>query len=129
MNETAAAHAQHKAGCVIHRGGCCTCGAPMTVEEKERSNTWDHLSDFVRVWNAKTAGQWEWYLNSRCKYVELRIDMRTGHCIIRDREGKRLNPDDLAHQYRSADEISKGAAASVETTDALSTTKHGANDA
>ena len=43
-------------------------------------------------------GQWHWYANSKCKYVELRVDMRTGSCIIKDREGNRIDPKELAIQ-------------------------------
>lgn len=78
----------------------------LTLAEKEAKNVWDHLSDFVKVWNKLKTGEWHWYKNSKCKYVELRIDMRTGHCIIRDREGNRINPEDLAYQI-DADEARK----------------------
>lgn len=76
-------------------------GPSPAVVEKEKTNTWDHLSDFVEVWKAKQAGKWQWYANSRCKYVELRIDMRDGGCIIRDREQVRISPEELAYQYSS----------------------------
>jgi hypothetical protein len=71
------------------------------VVEKEKTNTWDSLADFVKVWHAQQEGKWAWFANSRCKYVELRIDMRDGGCIIRDREGTRISPAELAYQYRS----------------------------
>lgn len=93
---------QHKPECAYLVGGSCQCGVPLTLEEKEKSNTWDHLSDFIKVWNAREAGQWQWYENSGCKYVELRIDMRDGGCIIRNRHGKRIMPEELAYQFSTS---------------------------
>lgn len=72
------------------------------VMERSQSNTWDNVRDFIKVWQARVAGQWEWFANSRCKYVELRVDMRDGGCIIRDREGVRISPEELAQQYGKA---------------------------
>lgn len=71
----------------------------MDLKEKIKTNTWDSLQDFLKVFNNAMSGSWHWYKNSRCKYVELRVDMRTGHCIISDRYGKRIDPRDLAFQY------------------------------
>jgi hypothetical protein len=70
-----------------------------TLEEKIASNTWDSLRDFLEVAKKMQAGEWNWYRNSKCKYVELRVDMRTLHCIIKDRNGNRIDPKDLAYQY------------------------------
>lgn len=74
----------------------------LTVEEKSEQNIWDHLGDALPTLKAASRGEWSWGRNSQCKYIELRIDMRTGHCIIRDREGKRINPEDLAYQITSS---------------------------
>lgn len=71
------------------------------VTEKEQRNEWDHLRDFIPVWKAQQEGKWLWYANSRCKYVELRIDMRDGGCIIKDRWGARISPAQLAYQYKA----------------------------
>lgn len=71
-----------------------------TVEEKEKFNVWDNFRDDVLpVFKAIQEGRWSWHRNPACKYVELRVDMRSGHVIIRDRDGKRINPEDLAYQY------------------------------
>lgn len=32
--------------------------------------------------------------NWRCKYVNIRIDMRTGHFVITDNDGKRIDGED-----------------------------------
>ena len=72
--------------------------AVATVEMKQHYNVWDHMADVISVLNKMQSGEWEWYRNSRCKYIEVRIDMRSGNCIIFDGERKRINPSDLAHQ-------------------------------
>lgn len=72
--------------------------ADMTIQEKIEGNVWDHLSDVIPTLKAASDGKWCWTGNSRCKYIELRIDMRTGHCILRDSEGNRIDPKTLQHQ-------------------------------
>lgn len=70
----------------------------MELQEKIATNTWDSIDDFMRVMEAAKAGNWAWYKNSKCKYVELRVDMRDGGCIIKDRHGNRIDPNELARQ-------------------------------
>ena len=70
----------------------------MELREKIETNTWDSIDDFIAVLNEAMAGNWHWFSNPKCKYVELRVDMRTGGCIIRDRYGNRIDPKDLAFQ-------------------------------
>lgn len=43
-------------------------------------------------------GRWSWHSNIRCKYIELRVDMRDGHCIIKDRNGSPLTIEELQSQ-------------------------------
>lgn len=59
---------------------------------------WDDFENIVKVVRAAYDGQWAWYYNTRCKYVEVRIDMRDGHCMIRDREGKVISLSGLLMQ-------------------------------
>lgn len=71
----------------------------MELQEKIETNTWDHIDDFLRVLDEAKAGNWHWFKNPKCKYVELRVDMRDGGCFIKDRDGNRIDPKDLAVQY------------------------------
>ena len=41
---------------------------------------------------------WRWMFNTRCKYIELRIDMRDGAFILKDREGTRISLEELKAQ-------------------------------
>ena len=61
-------------------------------------NQWDSVDDFLVVLNKMRANEWQWVENTKCKYVELRVDMRNGCCIIRDRYGRRISPAQLAKQ-------------------------------
>lgn len=70
----------------------------MNLQQKIASNTWDNIDDFIAVLKAARAEKWYWFRNTRCKYVELRVDMRDGGCIIKDREGVRIAPEDLSYQ-------------------------------
>ena len=71
----------------------------MELQEKIETNTWDSIEDFLKVLRSARAGKWHWYENPQCKYVELRVDMRTGACLIRNRDGQRIDPKDLARQW------------------------------
>lgn len=70
----------------------------MDLQEKIATNTWDSIDDFIVVLEKMRAGQWHWVSNPRCKYVNLRVDMRDGGCLIRDKDGNRIDPADLAKQ-------------------------------
>lgn len=65
-------------------------------------NLWDHLDSFLLVYNRMKEDEWQWYKNMDCKYVNLRIDMRDGGCIIRNGSGTRISPEQLAWQYSAA---------------------------
>jgi hypothetical protein len=70
-----------------------------TVEEKTKYNVWDDFFEHVKpVLIAMKSKKWWWFKNQRCKYIEVRIDMRSGHCIIKDQDGVRINPEDLSFQ-------------------------------
>ena len=71
----------------------------MNLHEKIKLNKWDSIDDFLRVLQTMRQGKWHWMRNNRCKYVEVRVDMRDGRCIIRDRYGKRIDSRDLEYQY------------------------------
>lgn len=71
----------------------------LTVEEKTAANVWDHVDDVLAVIEKARRGEWGWVGNSQCKYIEVRIDMRDGGCILRDRDGTRISPSDLARQH------------------------------
>lgn len=73
----------------------------MDLKEKIETNTWDHLDAFLKVYKQMKEGKWTWVKNMDCKYVELRVDMRDGGCILMNRRGKRIDPKDLEYQYRS----------------------------
>lgn len=50
---------------------------------------------------------WTWTANTRCKYVDIRIDTRRGAFAILDRDGNKITLDELRHQHRAA--LTKGA--------------------
>ena len=70
-----------------------------TVEDKQRFNVWDKLATVTDVVAKSLSGEWLWWRNSRCKYINVRIDMRSGNCIITDNDGKRIGPAELRHQF------------------------------
>ncbi len=41
---------------------------------------------------------WEWYLNSKCKYVQLHVDVSEKLCTICDRKGKSITLEQLLYQ-------------------------------
>lgn len=70
----------------------------ISLEEKIKTNTWDHIKDVLPVIEDMRRKKWSWAMNSRCKYIELRIDTRDGGCIIMDRDGERISLDQLKRQ-------------------------------
>lgn len=70
----------------------------LTLEQKRAANVWDHVDDAMAVIELARAGKWSPYENMRCKYIELRIDMRDGGCLIKDKDGNRIDPTQLRKQ-------------------------------
>ena len=70
----------------------------LSLVEKEKQNVWDHIDDFMEVYDKMQKGEWSWSRNIGCKYVNLRVDMRDGGCII-SIDGQRISPEFLAWQY------------------------------
>lgn len=68
------------------------------VRKKIQSNTWDHFGAILPTLKAISRGDWYWGANSRCKYIEIRLDTRDGGCILYDRERVRISPEQFAHQ-------------------------------
>jgi hypothetical protein len=75
--------------------------ADERLKKKEKENVWDNINDFLTVLRAIPNHEWGWAFNPNCKYVELRVDMRDGGCIIRNRFGQRIDPEHLRYQYVS----------------------------
>jgi len=78
------------------------------LENKIKHNIWDSLDDVLPIIaralqdkvGRKASGEyWTWVRNPKCKYIDLRIDMRDGGCLLTNRDGQRINPEDLAYQY------------------------------
>lgn len=77
-----------------------------SVEPSERDlkrfhqNSWDKLKDVGEaVVEAINDKEWTWIKNWNCKYVSMRVDMRSGHCVLVNKEGKRISIDQLKYQY------------------------------
>ena len=46
---------------------------------------------------------WTWASNSRCKYINIRIDMRDGAAVIRDEDGNEISVKDLSRQLKGGE--------------------------
>lgn len=75
--------------------------------EKERSHSvpgdWIPIDGVMEVIQKMRDNKWLWPFNSRCKYITLRLDMRDGHCVIRDRNGNIISLADLNRQANQND--------------------------
>jgi hypothetical protein len=81
-----------------------------TLNDKIETNTWEgteqlkDLFDFILKvatdcpLSERYKRGWDWTKNFDCKYIDIRIDMRDGGFILRNREGKRIELKDLKHQ-------------------------------
>lgn len=78
---------------------CDNCGRkPEPQAQAGEPRPWDHINDALPVLVAAANGKWSWVENTECKYVELRIDMRDGGCIIKNRRDERITPEQLGKQ-------------------------------
>ena len=92
--------ARHILQCVCDE--CLAINPRLTTKERSAMNLWDKFEDFLKVYSAMKKNEWLWIRNTECKYVELRIDMRDGGCIIMNRDSERIGPDRLAYQYSTS---------------------------
>lgn len=62
--------------------------------------TWASIDEILPIINdaRNPHGTWSWARNSRCKYISLRIDMRSGDCIIKDSDGEVITLEQLKYQ-------------------------------
>ena len=60
----------------------------------------DEVTHFIEWATLDRFKNWVWIRNPRCKYIELRIDMRSGDFIIRNRDGEPITFEQLKWQYR-----------------------------
>ena len=60
------------------------------------NDKWVPIAEVLEVLNSK---EWTWAANQRCKYLNLRVDMRDGHCLIKDRHNQTITLEELKHQY------------------------------
>jgi hypothetical protein len=74
----------------------------LPVSGSEQKVEWIPIDDVLSVVKASTREEWRWYLNSRCKYIDLRVDMRDGCCVLKDRNGRLITLDQLKHQATGA---------------------------
>jgi hypothetical protein len=58
----------------------------------------------VRGWlDEVEAGRWSWTRNTRCKYVDIKLDTRRGAYALHDRDGKPITYEELRWQYGRED--------------------------
>lgn len=60
---------------------------------------WIPLKDVVGVVKESFDGQWTFTRNNQCKYINVRIDMRDGKCVLMNRFGDLISLKDLQYQY------------------------------
>jgi len=62
-------------------------------------NPWYAFDDLKPFFDAVKSGEWEWGRNCQFKYVDIRIDTRGGHIIIKNRDGNSVTMAELMAQY------------------------------
>ena len=78
------------------------------IDRKTKENIWDtniqELCEAITAQCKKNDYSWSWVRNHACKYIDIRIDMRDGGYILKNRYGERIDLDKLKYQYRSEPE-------------------------
>lgn len=68
------------------------------------SNIWHDRSELDEVIGKlksffdPTNKAWSWVFNTQCKYIDIRIDMRNGGFILKDRDGSRICIEQIEYQ-------------------------------
>ncbi len=57
---------------------------------------WVSVDDVLKVIRDP---RWIWAANSPCKYIQLRLDTRDGHCLIYDRDNNEITLRELSRQF------------------------------
>ena len=58
-------------------------------------NVWYPIEEVLKIIQLSRAGKWHWGCNSKLKYLNLRVDMRDGHCRIFDRNDNPVELEEL----------------------------------
>ena len=72
------------------------------AQKRSKMTEWIPIEDVLNVIEKskdKKSADWTWVMNSKCKYISLRIDMRDGHCLILDRHDNPITLEQLQYQY------------------------------
>lgn len=82
---------------------CVELNPRLTTAEKNRANIWDKVELLERIaeigkLEPSGKGYWSWARNWDCKYLDIRVDMRDGGCIVKDSKGVRIGMDALNWQ-------------------------------
>ena len=107
MNTCFRCEKKFKAKNIMRDRMCPRCLAKephISLKEKDEHNVWDHISDVFKVYKLMLQDKWLWCNNPECKYIDVRIDMRDGGCLITTRNSPddkpiRISPEQLAWQY------------------------------
>ena len=68
------------------------------MSEPDRWIPIEKIMEVVNVSKDEDDHSWYWGGNFKCKYIELRIDMRDGCCLLKDRKGNEITLKQLKHQ-------------------------------
>lgn len=80
------------------------------VEKNEWLTNFDELIAFIKLatpdktytaqgGHIPDKTYWTWAKNNRCKYINIRIDMRDGGFVLLNRDGERISLKQLQWQY------------------------------
>jgi hypothetical protein len=94
----------------LKKQGCYMCSQIHTPEYlksmafRNDHNLWDNLDDVQAILKDEN---WTWGRNIDCKYLNVRIDMRDGGCLIEAASSshskpRRISPKQLRWQYSEA---------------------------
>lgn len=60
---------------------------------------WYKFSDIFKTIADIQENNWSWAFNNRCKYIDIRIDMRDLKCLLKDRYGDVITIKELVRQH------------------------------
>jgi hypothetical protein len=81
--------------------------SPLRLNKYEQTHNRDQIDRFVETikrLSVEDDYDWSWAYNSKCKYLNLRFDMRDGGFILTNDEGHRIELPQLEWQWKAAKE-------------------------
>ena len=68
---------------------------------------WYPIEEVLALLKAQQEHRWHWGTDTKLKYLTLRVDVRDGHCTIRDKDGELVDIERIRNAASQTDMFPK----------------------